>query len=135
MKQYLLRSRSTPGGHGRVAPGQFVHPTEQASICHCGTVFVTDFLRRGWHIGPRVLSFYLAIGLRGIPQIIGFDLLLDKSLRPWLLEVNHNPSFTCDTEFDRTLKGGVVRSTLKLLQACHFASYKHAVAGSATFLG
>ena len=50
-------------------------------------------------------------------QIIGVDLLLDSSLKPWLLEVNHNPSLTCDAEVDRRMKGGVVRSALELVAA------------------
>ena len=30
----------------------------------------------------------------------------NQDLRPWLLEVNHNPSLTCDTPFDHALKSG-----------------------------
>ena len=34
-------------------------------------------------------------------QILGYDIILDQRLRPWLLEVNHSPSFTCDSPLDR----------------------------------
>jgi hypothetical protein len=49
-------------------------------------------------------------------HVLGVDILLDQDLRPWLLEVNHNPSLTCDTPFDHALKSGLVRNTLQLLQ-------------------
>ena len=34
-------------------------------------------------------------------QILGFDIMLDKKLKPWLLEVNESPSFNDDTEIDK----------------------------------
>jgi hypothetical protein len=49
-------------------------------------------------------------------HIVGFDLLIDANFKPWLLEVNHNPSLTCDTPFDRELKGSVVRGALELVE-------------------
>ena len=48
-------------------------------------------------------------------HIVGVDLLLDSELRPWLIEINHNPSLTCDTPFDLELKGGLIASTIELL--------------------
>lgn len=33
-------------------------------------------------------------------EILGFDILIDSSLKPYLLEVNHTPSFTADTPLD-----------------------------------
>ena len=44
-----------------------------------------------------------------------FDILLDKKLKPWLLEVNHAPSFNDDTEVDKIVKTALITDTLRLL--------------------
>ncbi|XP_072258846.1 tubulin polyglutamylase TTLL13 [Pyxicephalus adspersus] len=53
-------------------------------------------------------------------EILGFDILLDKKLKPWLLEVNHSPSFTTDSRLDREVKDALLYDTLNLinLRAC-----------------
>ena len=48
-------------------------------------------------------------------QILGFDIMLDNKLKPWLLEVNHSPSFTTDSELDFMLKYHLIRDTITLL--------------------
>ncbi|XP_015198900.1 tubulin polyglutamylase ttll6-like isoform X2 [Lepisosteus oculatus] len=48
-------------------------------------------------------------------EILGFDILLDSKLKPWLLEVNHSPSFTTDSELDRQVKEALLTDTLRLL--------------------
>ncbi|TPX38169.1 hypothetical protein SmJEL517_g00187 [Synchytrium microbalum] len=48
-------------------------------------------------------------------EILGFDIMLDSKLKPWVLEVNHSPSFTCDSELDTRVKSAVIGDTLDLL--------------------
>lgn len=48
-------------------------------------------------------------------EILGFDILLDRKLRPWLLEVNRSPSFGTDTKLDSEIKGGALSDTFNLL--------------------
>jgi len=48
-------------------------------------------------------------------EILGFDILLDHKLKPWLLEVNHSPSFTVDTPFDNKVKTELIADTVRLL--------------------
>ena len=48
-------------------------------------------------------------------EVLGFDILLDSKLKPWLLEVNHSPSFNTDTPFDHKVKEELIFDTLKVL--------------------
>jgi tubulin polyglutamylase TTLL6/13 len=48
-------------------------------------------------------------------EILGFDVMLDHKLRPWLLEVNHSPSFHTDSDLDYDLKYDLIRETINLL--------------------
>ncbi|KAM4843147.1 tubulin polyglutamylase TTLL6 isoform 1-T2 [Thomomys bottae] len=48
-------------------------------------------------------------------EILGFDILLDHKLKPWLLEVNHSPSFSTDSRLDREVKDNLLYDTLVLI--------------------
>lgn len=48
-------------------------------------------------------------------EVLGMDILLDSHLKPYLLEVNHTPSFTTDTPLDKVIKKGLIRDSLLLL--------------------
>lgn len=48
-------------------------------------------------------------------EILGFDILLDKKLKPYVLEVNHSPSFTTDSRLDREIKDALIYDTIMLL--------------------
>ena len=48
-------------------------------------------------------------------EIIGFDVLIDDTLKPWLIETNVQPSFASDSPFDFKIKKDLVADTLELL--------------------
>jgi hypothetical protein len=51
-------------------------------------------------------------------EVLGFDVILDHKLQPFLLEVNHAPSFATESELDRIVKEEVLRDTFTLLNLC-----------------
>jgi len=48
-------------------------------------------------------------------EILGFDVMMDYKLQPWLLEVNHAPSFATESELDSVVKEQVLRDTFDLI--------------------
>lgn len=47
-------------------------------------------------------------------ELLGFDILVDTALNPWLLEVNLSPSLSCDSELDRTIKSNLISDLFNL---------------------
>ena len=48
-------------------------------------------------------------------QILGFDIMMDYQCKPYLLEVNHSPSFSTDSPLDEKVKGELIRDAIRLL--------------------
>ena len=48
-------------------------------------------------------------------EILGFDILVDDNLEPYLLEINHAPSFSTDTPLDFQVKHDLLRDAFRLL--------------------
>jgi len=48
-------------------------------------------------------------------ELYGFDILLDASLKPWLLEVNASPSMTGNTANDIELKMALLDDTFTVI--------------------
>ena len=48
-------------------------------------------------------------------ELLGFDIFLDSDLKPWIIEVNHSPSFATDTPLDFKIKKNLIADTIKLL--------------------
>ena len=48
-------------------------------------------------------------------EVLGFDVMLDHKLTPYLIEINYTPSFTADTPLDRHIKKHLITDTFKVL--------------------
>ena len=48
-------------------------------------------------------------------HILGFDIIIDDNLKPWLLEVNQSPSLEIDTPLDLEIKKNLITDTLRLI--------------------
>jgi tubulin polyglutamylase TTLL6/13 len=46
---------------------------------------------------------------------LGFDVMLDKNLKPYLIEVNHAPSLATESAFDLNVKKRLVEDTIRIL--------------------
>jgi hypothetical protein len=49
-------------------------------------------------------------------EVLGFDVMVDEKLRPWLLEVNHTPSFNTDTPLDHRIKKGLLKEVWSIVK-------------------
>lgn len=52
-------------------------------------------------------------------EVLGLDVMLDESFKPYLLEVNYTPSFSTDTPLDKLIKKNVIRDCLTLMNITH----------------
>jgi tubulin polyglutamylase TTLL6/13 len=41
--------------------------------------------------------------------------MIDKRMKPWLLEVNHSPSLLCESPFDKELKDSLITGAMKIM--------------------
>ncbi len=48
-------------------------------------------------------------------ELLGFDVLIDEDLKPWLMEVNLSPSLACDSPIDLKIKHGLFVDSMNLI--------------------
>ncbi|GKT14465.1 Tubulin tyrosine ligase [Aduncisulcus paluster] len=48
-------------------------------------------------------------------EVLGFDIMLDSKFKPWLIEVNHSPSYSCDSELDSIIKEKLLNDVFDLV--------------------
>ena len=53
-------------------------------------------------------------------EILGFDILIDSDLKPWLLEANLSPSMACDSPLDMAIKSNLVCDTFNIMGVKRF---------------
>ena len=55
------------------------------------------------------------IGIQRCFQILGFDVLLDPDLNPYILEVNYRPSLETNANYERKMKLAMLSDTMKIM--------------------
>ncbi|GLE07071.1 hypothetical protein PINS_up016940 [Pythium insidiosum] len=53
-------------------------------------------------------------------DLLGYDILLDATLRPWLIEINSSPSMARENALDFQVKDALMLDTLKLVRPLRF---------------
>jgi hypothetical protein len=48
-------------------------------------------------------------------ELYGYDIIIDRDLKPWLIEVNASPSLAASTPADRLMKAQVINDVLGLV--------------------
>jgi len=52
--------------------------------------------------------------INGCFEVLGFDILIDSNLKPWLVEVNLSPSMNTDSPLDLKIKGNMISELLTM---------------------
>jgi hypothetical protein len=47
-------------------------------------------------------------------EVLGFDILIDSNLKPWLIEINMSPSMNTDSPLDLKIKGNMIADLLTM---------------------
>jgi len=60
-------------------------------------------------------------------EVLGFVVLIDSDLKPWLLEVNLSPSFATDSPLDMSIKSNLITDTFNLIGLKRFDRKKESL--------
>lgn len=78
------------------------------NVCILTIISIQNFMTKSSH------NKCPSLGLPRCFQILGFDILIDKDLKPWILEVNYRPSLEYDIEAEKQLKIEMLASAMKI---------------------
>jgi hypothetical protein len=55
------------------------------------------------------------VGRSNCFQLLGFDVLVDSDLKPWVLEVNLSPSLVTDSPLDHSIKATLLSDSMNIV--------------------
>ena len=64
---------------------------------------------------------HISAGLKKMPyksncfELLGFDILLDSDMKPWLMEVNLSPSLATESPLDLKIKSNLFIDTMNMM--------------------
>lgn len=56
-------------------------------------------------------------------EILGFDIMLDEHMKPWLIEVNSSPAMSMDTGVDNLVKPALIRDAMNITSFEPYSSW------------
>ncbi|KAL0165012.1 hypothetical protein M9458_040765 [Cirrhinus mrigala] len=74
-----------------------------------------------WHRISNIVTLTLLTAVPCVPsspnclELLGFDILIDASYKPWLLEVNYSPALSLDCPADVPVKKGLINDIIDLM--------------------
>jgi tubulin polyglutamylase TTLL5 len=60
-------------------------------------------------------------------EVLGFDVIIDSDLKPWLLEVNLSPSLACDSPLDLMIKSNLITDAFNIAGVRRFDRKKESL--------
>ena len=73
----------------------------------------------GENVINNATEMFVPYAMSNCFELLGFDILIDSNLEPWLLEVNLSPSLNCDSPLDQKIKSNVIADLFNLAGMVH----------------
>ena len=48
-------------------------------------------------------------------ELLGFDVMIDNNLKPWVIEVNSSPAMSMDNNIDYQIKPDLIKDIIQLI--------------------
>jgi hypothetical protein len=56
-------------------------------------------------------------------ELLGFDVMIDSNLKPWLIEVNSGPAMSMDNNIDYQVKPDLIKDIIRMLNFTPYSEY------------
>jgi len=56
-------------------------------------------------------------------ELLGFDIMIDNNMKPWLIEVNSSPAMSMDNNIDYLIKPDLIKDIIRLINVEPYEQY------------